>query len=345
VDGLATLLNGAAQLNQAAPAAREAFDRAARASIPHPYVLRDGCIWKACVNRDGIPLDARITTFAAAITGEVIRVRKNAVNREALTRAQHDAAQGLFAQAEFGFIVWLARDRPKHVEWYQERTLKLRAAFQDEAAHPRTAPAMAGKMAALELAIEFACDSGAISDEQAADFLVRFETALKKLAQVQNPDYAAMQPAARFVRLLRDALASGRGHITTRSGAAPPAHLAAGCGWKGFDGQANNGGRLESSGPNIGWIDGRDWEDLFLNPSESLAVVQKLARDMQQPFNIGERDLHQYLFEDDFLVWDKQARSEKESRDSLTVRKSRLGIRLPVLHLWTRKILDVEDDE
>src|SRR5262249_8450826 len=50
----------------------EAWERASRAAVPHPYVLRHGCIWKAVVNRDGVPFDTRLTTFAAVITGEVI---------------------------------------------------------------------------------------------------------------------------------------------------------------------------------------------------------------------------------------------------------------------------------
>jgi hypothetical protein len=176
---------------------------------------------------------------------------------------------------------------------------------------------------------------------------------LKKLAHAQNPDHAAMQPAARFVRLLRDALASGRCHITARSGGEPTHKLAVACGWKQQTSQKNVSTRPDedviqfwiSSGPTIGWIEGAKSQDLFLNPSESLAVVQKLAQDTKQPFVIGERDLHQHLFEDDLLIMDVQGESEKESRGTLTVRKRRFGARPSVLHLRTFKILGLDDDD
>src|SRR5262249_17246729 len=50
----------------------EAFERAARAAVVHPYLLRDGCIWKVAVTRDNLPLEIRLTTFAATITAEVV---------------------------------------------------------------------------------------------------------------------------------------------------------------------------------------------------------------------------------------------------------------------------------
>src|SRR5262249_23453898 len=132
----------------------------------------------------------------------IIRATKNAVDRKKLTLSQRDAAQGLFAQAMFTYVQWMARDRTRWLELYAKRVLYWRQTLQDDEAPPRTAPGMAGKMAALELMIEYACDSEAINDAQAEDYLAKFETALKNLARAQNPDHAAMQPAARFVRLL-----------------------------------------------------------------------------------------------------------------------------------------------
>jgi hypothetical protein len=210
----------------------------------------------------------------------LIRVRKNAVDREKLTAAQQAAAQGLFAQAMFGFIQWLAPDRARRVKWYQARVLELREEFYDDLAHPRTAPAMAGKLAALELMIEYFCTTGAINDAQAEDHLKKFRAALKTLAQAQNPDRAATEPAARFVRLLRDALASGRCHITARSGGAPSLDLAVACGWKEVTQNGNPFWVPAGPGPAIGWIEGPDSEDLldlYLNPSETLAGCGKTA--------------------------------------------------------------------
>ena len=50
----------------------EAFERKSRGAVHHPYLARDGAIWKSMVNKDGVPMDTRLTTFIARIVGEVI---------------------------------------------------------------------------------------------------------------------------------------------------------------------------------------------------------------------------------------------------------------------------------
>jgi hypothetical protein len=71
--------------------------------------------------------------------------------------------------------------------------------------------------------------------------------------------------------------------------------------------------------------------------------VQKLAQDTKQAFVIGERDLHQHLYEEDLLIMDAQAGNERQTRGTLTIRKQRYGARLSVLHLSATKVLGLED--
>jgi hypothetical protein len=268
----------------------------------------------------------------------ILHVRKDSIDRQALTRSQQDGARGLFAHSMFGFIRWLARDRQARLDYYHRRRLELRERFQVEDAHPRTSDAMAAKMAALELVIEYACDAGAINDIQAEEWLARFEQALIKVAHTQVPDRSVVDPAERFVHLLRDALAAGRCHITSAAGDMPPQEIVSACGWK----PLKTGGDLMPAGLPIGWLDS---EDLFLNPSESMAVVQRLSQDMKQPLVIGERDLRRRLLEAGYLVFDRKAKREKGNRGTLTVRKTHQGRRLAVLHLDAKKVLGLDTDE
>jgi hypothetical protein len=201
---------------------------------------------------------------------------------------------------------------------------------------------MAAKMATLELLIEYACDAGALSDTQAEEWITKFEAALITVAQAQTPDRSVADPAERFVHLLRDALAGGRCHITSATGVMPPAEIASACGWKP---PKNTAGDLMPAGSPLGWLNGPKLEDLYLNPSESMAVVQRLSQDMKQPLVIGERDLRRRLLEGGYLVFDGTAKREKGNRGTLTVRKTHGGRRLAVLHFLTATVLALDKDE
>src|SRR5262249_42004276 len=80
-------------------------------------------------------------------------------------------------------------------------------------------------------------------------------------------------------------------------------------------------------------------------PSESLAAVQRLASDMRQPFVICARDLRRRLLEAGYLIFDEQAKNEKKSRNTLTIRKVHWGGRPSVLHLNAKQVLGLDDDD
>src|SRR5262249_2744928 len=127
---------------------RGAANRAARSRANRDGSLRAPHPPRALVVANGTQLP-RLPDIQARCT--IVRVERHAINREALTRAQQDGAQGLFAQAMFGYIQWLARDYAARVARYNQRALQLREMFTEPDAHPRIALALAGKLAALEL--------------------------------------------------------------------------------------------------------------------------------------------------------------------------------------------------
>lgn len=277
----------------------------------------------------------------------ILYLNRNLIDLTALTRSQRDGREGRFAKAMFGFVQWLARDRQSRLDYYHRRLNELAEKFLDESAHPRTAPAIAAKMAVLELFVEYAAEARALNEAQAEEWQAKFKAALLDTANAQVPDRSVTEMAERFVCLLRDALVAGRCHITSASGAMPLIELAPICGWK--DVKNNDGkGTGVPGGPSVGWLEGeQDWDrlHLYLNPSESFAQVQRLASDMKQPFVIGQHDLHRRLKEAHYLVFDQKAKNEKKNRNSLAVRKMHRGSRPPVLHLNAKRVLGLDDDE
>jgi hypothetical protein len=69
--------------------------------------------------------------------------------------------------------------------------------------------------------------------------------------------------------------------------------------------------------------------------------VQKLATDMKQPFIVTERDLHQYLFEEGFLI----TTDKNKKRGTLTIRPKLQGAQRPVLHLSFTVLTGSDDEE
>jgi hypothetical protein len=334
----------AAELDEKANALfRGIANRAGRSRAGRDGSLRAGHRPRGSVMASGTQLPPA-DDVQARLT--VLNVRRDFIDLKALTRSQRDGADGRLTQAMFGYVQWVARDRKARLDYYHRRLRELTADFQHESAHPRTAPAMAAKMAALELFLEFACEAEALNDEQAADRLEKFKKALLKTSDAQVPDASLIEVAERFVHLFRDALVAGRCHIASSSGAMPLLELAPICGWK----QVGGVGSGVPGGPLVGWLEEEQeqvWEklQLYLNPSESLAAVQRLASDMRQPFVIGERDLRRRLLEAGYLVFDAKAKNEKKSRNTLTIRKVHWGGRQSVLHMNAKRVLGLEDDD
>jgi hypothetical protein len=257
---------------------RGVANRAGRSRAARDGSLRAGHRPRATVIASGTQLPTA-DDVQARLT--VLYLHRDLINRKALTRSQQDGAEGRFARSMFGFVRWLARDRQAYLDYYHRRVSAITEDFRVESAHPRTAPAMAAKMGALELFLEYACETGALNDAQAIEWAEKFKAALLKASDAQVPDASVAEPAERFVHLLRDALAAARCHITNRSGGTPLLELAPICGWKKVQ---NNDGKAtgEPAGPLVGWLEGEqdeDWDKLhlYLNPSESFAVVQRLA--------------------------------------------------------------------
>src|SRR5262249_31050450 len=133
------------------------------------------------------------------------------------------------------------------------------------------------------------------------------------------------EPAQLFVRLLADALASGRAHIAGPDGTEPENPSA--WGWRHVTIGVGHSEREEwqGQGRRVGWVEGTD---LYLLPDAAFAEAQALAAQQGEALPVSARTLWRRLRERGLLAsWD-------EARKRYTVRRRLQGHdRREVLHL------------
>lgn len=251
----------------------------------------------------------------------LIEVKPGDVNLEALTKAQHQAASGVYASVMAGFIQWLAprldeqRERLKTVidEWRAMNGMP----------HGRTAGNLAQLFFGIDLFLTFAVEVGAIPETKAATIKGNAKLALIELARRQSDHLRDSCPAQRFLELIAASLASYDAHVATTDGTIPTAERA--WGWRQCEGQ----------GRRIGWIDG---DYVLLDPTASYAVAQDAARRLGESIGIKPATLWARLRDKGVLA------ETDETRERVKVRKTIacLQRRVEVLILRVADIVSID---
>ncbi|MEK7205200.1 MAG: hypothetical protein AAB254_06785, partial [candidate division NC10 bacterium] len=236
-----------------------------------------------------------------------------------LTRAQDDAARGLFAQAMSGYLKWLAPQIDSLKETLPPRHRELRTEARSQGVvHDRTPDIMASLAVGWETFLRFAREAGAISMEEAAELWRRGRQALGEAAQAQADHLSSEEPTGRFLVLLSAALSSGQAHLADASTGKEPEDPGR-WGWR-------SKGLLDDwqpLGDRIGWVEG---DHLLLEPEAAFAAVQKLARDQGTHLPINSRTLWKRMAEKGLLA------SRETSQERTLVRWTVAGQRKRVLH-------------
>ena len=255
----------------------------------------------------------------------MIEVGSSDVDWAGLSVLQQRAADGLLAAAMAGYVHWLAPVQHDEAGRLQGRFHVLRQAAANVASHRRTPVAVANQAIGLERFLEFAEVAGAITSEERGRLWQRGWRALIEVGEAQGEHVRSAEPVARFLELLRSALASGEAHLAAMSGASP--HDAVSWGWRlrTLGVGEKEVVRWEPQGRRIGWLDG---ENLYLEPESAFAVCQRLGATIGEPLTVGARTVERRLAERGLLA------SIEEGRDRLRVRVSGLeGKRRAVLHI------------
>jgi hypothetical protein len=263
----------------------------------------------------GASLRARI--IAAELTPEM-------VDWERMTACQEDARKGLYATALASFIQWLAAHYAERRRSRKAQLAKHRDAATSSQQHRRTPTIVANLFLGLDLFLEFAVDSKAMTAEEAEKFRDRGWQALGTTAAAQGALQAESDPVRRYLELLGAAIAAGKAHVADGRGEAPT--QAKSWGWRREEVHRMNTieDRWAPRGARIGWVEG---DDLYVLPEAAFAVVQRMAQEGGEPIAIGCKTLSKRLCEQQHLV------SSGQERQRLTVRKLLEGRQRNVLHL------------
>ncbi|MCC2663875.1 MAG: helicase, superfamily, partial [Geminicoccaceae bacterium] len=253
----------------------------------------------------------------------VIELTPGGISATALSAAQPDATEGLFAEAMAGYLRWLAPLIADLKETLPDRHRALRDTLVQSGEHRRTPEIAASLILSWEIFLRFAEETGAIGHDEAACLITRARAALTDSAEVQRGHQESEEPARRFLALLRSAISSGRAHVADADTGTQPED-AAYWGWQ--LNAAGSGDEREASRPygeRLGWI---RHDDLLLDPDAAFAAAQKLARDQGTSIPIKQRTLWKRLDEQGLLASRDQARGS-------TVRLTIQGMRRDLLHL------------
>jgi hypothetical protein len=261
----------------------------------------------------------------------LVEVSKGDVPADALTKCQHDASEGYYAQATAAYLGWLARDYDTIRVEMRDRAKCLREQYQAESQHARTPGIRAELMVGWEYFLHFAVATGAITEEESQGYRERVEIGLLLMASAQVAHQKSAEPVEQFLTLLRNVIASGRGHVAAPSGCEPKDHPEA-WGWRKEEGYQCP--TWAPQGKRLGWT---EEDDLYLLPDAAHAEAQRLSGEKGESLPISATVLGKRLKERDKL------KVIDQKRQVLTVRKSLEGKRVDVWIMHTQEVCSSEE--
>lgn len=245
-----------------------------------------------------------------------------------LTLAQKDARAGLYAYAVRCFLEWLAPQMdaiqsqlPEMIEAERER-ISVRG-------HARTGTTIINLLIGMKFFLRFACECGAISEQEAKQFLTRCMAALREIASDAAVENSNDKPSEQWRRLLVAALTSKSAHLVSASGDNPGLEY----GWQKSVRQVERDGMIDSEetvrggGVQIGWIDG---EDIYLIPSAAYKAAYAMGSATSDMITTLEPTLRKFLVQDKMLA---STSLNLEKRKTITVRRRLQNMQQDVLHI------------
>jgi hypothetical protein len=247
----------------------------------------------------------------------VLEVSPGEMDLKHLTPFQQDAEDGRYAAALSGYVRWLAGDFGRLRQEFRRRARQRREELHEASRHGRIADIRAQLEASYDVFLSFVSETGARSSAECAALREQARAVFEELAKQQAAHVAQLEPTARYLELLREALASGAAYLVDREGN-PPSQAGA-WGWR-----RAGGGDWRPNGRCVGYLDN---EELYLLPQAAYDVAHELLRADGDTLGVNERQLRRRLFERGLL------RSTSEGRATYAVQRTLVGARRTVLHV------------
>ncbi|MGF1580385.1 MAG: DUF927 domain-containing protein [Gemmataceae bacterium] len=270
----------------------------------------------------GLSLRARLVVLTVS-PGDVGTLRNG--HNAPLAQCQQDAESGLYAASLSAFLDWVAPQLAEIQNRLKSERNEFRQQWATASQHARTPANVADLALGLRCFMDFAVSVGAISQDERDQHWSSGLKAFAEVAELQHEQIVQSEPALHFVALVQAALSGGYGHIVNEHGGAPPEPRA--WGWQAELSRPNPEfpeGPCRPRGKCFGWvIEGQ----LNLDPENSYAVAQTVAKDKDDSLSVTKSTLARRLHEKGYLE------SREATRQKLTTRKTIQGIRREVLHI------------
>lgn len=206
----------------------------------------------------------------------ILGLNQGDVDPKKLTKAQEQAAKGLFAKAMAAYICKTASDMEMLREILPKAQNKMRDEIlkQGSPAHGRTP----GNIASLKVGfinfLDFAVVNEAISFEEKDELIKRADLAFEEDAEAQKEHIAGEDWVEVFFEMIKTALVSGKAHVlSAKEEGLEPSENPELWGWQKTTPQDSY---YTSCGDMIGWI---EEDDLYLHPGSAYNVAKRMARE------------------------------------------------------------------
>lgn len=225
----------------------------------------------------------------------VTEVSPGTIDREKLSDAQRQAADGTFAVAMAGYVAWIARQLdtdPGFAKGLADRQIKLRDTSWTDGRHARFALNIASLALGWDLWLDFAVAVGAIDEEQQAAYRNRMLESLAAVGADQVRYQMDSDPVRVYLRTLNSLVAARRAYIADRkTGYAPTS-----AGQWGWVSNATTGEMQPAQGADlIGWTDSDEDGDVYLQPDVAYRIVRQFAEQSGSPLGKSKSDIHKGL--------------------------------------------------
>ena len=219
---------------------------------------------------------------SAAARSLSVNLSRGDVDLAKLSELQRE--KGLLSQAMTGYIGFLVpqydflcRELPEYQSQLRE---KARRALGDS--HPRTPDAAASLSLGLVMLKKYAVTVGALSREEADEFLARSEAGVIEAAKAHAEATSGGDPATRFIEILGSLFDGGGAYAKDRETGAEPDDWAD-LGWERRQVQDGTDIIPQRGASFVGWV---DEQYLYLDKDAAYAAVSSFAQRGGIPFGI-----------------------------------------------------------
>jgi hypothetical protein len=245
-----------------------------------------------------------------------VDLARGAVYKDSLSDCQADAYK--LSESMRGYLEWLSPQLDNLAKSLGTGFVAYRNRVDVVGTHARLADEVAWLLIGFQAGLDYAVSVNVISDKKRQALMAEAQKVIMGLIENQGRIIAQESPSARFLDLLRDIIASGKGQVVDLSTVSP------------LDDDP-------STRP-LGFLGWRDARYYYLLPEVTYQAVAQMAQQQQGNFPVTSQTLWKRLEEDGFIIPGGLGPNKQPTRQKKIGRRNQ---RLIWLHVTA---LSVEDE-